>query len=148
MTVLYADSSALIRAYFEDEEDHQLLREMLLEGREEPVVTSELARVELASAARSATTAGRIEDAASLHARIEAQFGSDGSVILLQLRPATILPAAERFVRDHKLRTLDAIHLAVALEEAPAFALDGEVVLVTRDDDQAAAARALGLAVR
>ncbi|MGH2670789.1 MAG: PIN domain-containing protein, partial [bacterium] len=59
MSLLYADTSALVRAYFEDEPDHARLREKLLEG-EEPVVTSELARVELASAIRAAAETGRL----------------------------------------------------------------------------------------
>ena len=49
---------------------------------------------------------------------------------------------------EHRLRTLDAMHLAVAAEEAPALADEGEVVFVTRDQDQATAAAALGLTLR
>jgi uncharacterized protein len=68
-------------------------------------------------------------------------------VALVRLRPEIILPAAYRLVLDHRLRTLDVVHLAVALEEAPGLSEDGEVVLVTRDEDQAKAARRAGLAV-
>ncbi|MBA2487996.1 MAG: hypothetical protein H0V36_01580 [Chloroflexi bacterium] len=51
-------------------------------------------------------------------------------------------------VTDHRVPTLDAIHLAVAIEECPALA-DGEAIeFVTRDRDQAAAAVALRLMVR
>ncbi len=53
MTLLYADPSALARAYLADEPDHAMLREMLLAGPDQ-VVTSALARVELASAIRAA----------------------------------------------------------------------------------------------
>ena len=60
MTLLYADTSALVRAYFEDEPDHAPLRERLLEGGE-PVVTSELARVELASAIRVEELVGTLD---------------------------------------------------------------------------------------
>lgn len=147
MSVLYADSSALVRAYFEDEEDHDELRELLLESRE-TVVSSELARIELASVVRSAAQARRIRDESELQKRIEHDCESGGSLILVQLDARTTLPVAYELVRRHRLRTLDAIHLAVALEDAPAFAGSEEVVLVTRDEDQAAAARALGLAVR
>jgi len=144
--VLYADSSALLRAYFRDEDDHESLRRLLLESGE-LVVTSELARVELASAVRSASDAGRIRDRTALERRIEANYGPGGPLILLELDRLTVLPTAHRLVREHRLRTLDAIHLAVALEDARTLADGAAVVLVTRDADQAAAARALGLAV-
>jgi hypothetical protein len=42
--------------------------------------------------------------------------------------------------------TLDAIHLAVALTSGTALAGGDSVVLVTRDDRQAAAAATMGLA--
>lgn len=147
MSFLYADSSALIRAYFEDEDDHEELRSML-RGGEESVMTSELTRVELASAVRSAVRAGRIRNEDRLHARIAADTGERGAVFLAKLRPQAILPLAYQLLRTHRLRTLDAIHLAVALEDASEYAGSEDVVLVTRDADQAAAARALGLAVR
>jgi len=50
-------------------------------------------------------------------------------------------------VTTHTVRTLDAIHLAVALTDATALAAGEPVVLVTRDQQQAAAARAVGLPV-
>ncbi|MHB1242305.1 MAG: type II toxin-antitoxin system VapC family toxin [Gaiellaceae bacterium] len=145
--MLYADSSALVRAYFEDEDDHEALRHLLLESGE-TVVTSELARVELASAVRSASATGRIRDREAFENRIEANYDEGGPLILIELDARSALGTAHRLVRHHRLRTLDAIHLAVALEDAPVFAGSDEVVFVTRDADQAAAARALGLAVR
>ncbi len=146
VTLLYADTSALVRAYFEDEPDHAELRERLLEGTE-PVVTSELARVELASAIRAAATAGRMRGHAGLLARIDADCEENGPIALLRLRAQAVLPVAYDLVREHRLRTLDAIHLAVALEECPVLARDGVVVFVTRDEDQAVAAAALGFVV-
>lgn len=147
MSLLYADTSALLRAYFADEPEHAELRAMLLEG-EEPVVTTELTRVELASAVRAAASAGRFRRWRALLARIDADCGEDGPIALLRLRPEAILPAAYRLVLEHRLRTLDALHLAVALEECPALAGGEDVVFVTRDGQQAAAAEAVGLPVR
>jgi hypothetical protein len=73
--------------------------------------------------------------------------GDDGPFTLLRLDPRVVLPMARQLVGQQALRTLDAIHLAVALTDAAALT-DGEpVVLVTRDEQQAAAARALGLGV-
>ncbi len=135
-----------MRAYFEDEQDHAPLRGRLLEGGE-PIVTSELARVELASAIRSAGTAGRLRRSAGLLARIDADCEENGPIALLRLRPEAVLPLAYSIVLEHRLRTLDAIHLAVALEECPVLAGDDDIVFVTRDEDQAVAAAAVGFSV-
>ena len=147
MTLLYADTSAILRAYFADEPDHSGLRDLLLES-DEAVVTSELARVEMASAVRAAATGGRIRRWRALLARIDADFGEGGPITLLALRPEQVLPVAYQLVLDHRLRTLNATHLAVAIEECPRLAETGDFVFVTRDIEQARAGRALGLAVR
>ena len=145
MSLIYADSSALVRAYFPDEPDHADMRTLLLEGNE-PVVTSEIARLELASAARAASSGGRLSRWSELLARIDLDLAEGGPIGPIGLRPDLILPAAYRLVVEHRLRTLDAIHLAVCVEECPAFAGDDTIIFVTRDGEQAAAARALGLA--
>lgn len=103
--------------------------------------------MEIASAVRSAASAGRLRRWRTLLAGIEADFAEDGPITLLALRPALILPAAYGLVVDYRLRTLDAIHLAVAVQECPQLAGDGEFTFVTRDEDQARAARQLGIAV-
>lgn len=146
MSLRYADTSALLRAYFADEPDHAQLRASLLEG-DEPVVTSEVTRVEMASAVRAAAVAGRLPRWRELLDRIDADCAEDGPIALLALRPRLVLPTAHRLVLDHRLRTLDAIHLAVALEECPELADGEDVVFVTRDKDQAVVAGALGLRV-
>ena len=147
MSLLYADTSAIVRAYFADEPDHQDLRGLLLEGPE-PVVTSEVSRVELAGAVRGASRAGRLRRWRGLLARIDADCAEEGPITLLALRPGVVLPAAYRLVLEHSLHTLDAVHLAVALEECPALAQDEEIVFVTRDEGQAGAATALGFTLR
>lgn len=147
MSLLYADSSALVRAYFADETDHAELRSLLLEQRE-PVVTSEITRLELASAVRAASAAGRVARSRGLLARIDGDLAEDGAISPIDLRAEVIFPTAYRFILDHRLRPLDAIHLAVCAEDCPALAGDDEIIFVTRDDDQAKAARALGFTVR
>jgi len=144
VSLIYADSSALVRAYFPDEADHVDLRTLLLEGKD-AVVTSEIARLELASAARAASSAGRLPRWSELLARIDVDLAEGGPIGAIGLRPDLIFPAAYRLVVEHRLRTLDAIHLAVCVEECPAFAGDDTIIFVTRDREQAAAARALGL---
>lgn len=147
MSLLYADTSALARAYFSDEDDHAELRKMLLEGKD-PVVTSEIARLELASAVRAAVSGRRLARSSDLLARIDGDFAEGGRIGPIDLRSDIILPAAYRLVVEHGLRTIDAIHLAVCVEDCPAFAGDFPIAFVTRDVDQAAAARTLGLDVR
>ena len=146
MSLLYADTSALLRAYFVDEPEHEELRGMLLDG-EEPVVTSELARVEMGSAIRAAARGGRLRRWKALLARFDADCQEDGPIALLRLRSELVFPSAYRLVLEHRMRTLDALHLAVAIEECPAVAGDEEVVFVTRDADQGVAAAAAGLSL-
>lgn len=139
---LFADTSALARVYLEDEPESHELR-TLLRNSSEAVVASELVRVELARAAKSAERARRIPDALRVLSRIDADLG--GPVGLVYLDPMTILPLARGLVLEHRLGTLDAIHLAVAVEERRRS--PDPVVFVTRDADQAAAAQALGFTV-
>jgi uncharacterized protein len=146
MTVLYGDPSALIRAYFADEVDHDALREMLLFGNE-PVVLSEIGRLEVASAMMAAERAGRVADGSRLIARFEADCAEGGPLHLLALRSGSV-DRANQLVLSHPLRALDALHLAVALEDALAIAADEDVAFVTRDRRQADAAIAMGFDVR
>jgi len=146
LSILYADTSALIRAYFADEPDHDELHKLLIEG-DEPVVASELARVEFASAVTSAFRANRITDGERVRTRFDADCGEDGVFTLLRLDPETTLPVAYNLVTTHQLRTLDAIHVAVALTDVATLAAGEPVTFVTRDHRQAAAAQANGLTV-
>lgn len=147
MSVLYADPSALVRAYLSDEPEHQELRAMLLEGTHK-VVTSEVSRVEHASAIHAAARAGRIANPRGSLDRFDLDIGDEGRVNMLVLRPGPILRLAYDLVSAHRLRTLDAIHLAVALEDGRTAAVGEDLAFVTRDEDQATAARELGLTVR
>jgi uncharacterized protein len=149
VTLLYADTSALVRCWLPDEDrsDSEHLRRLLLEG-EDPVVTSELTRLEVASAVHAAVRAGRLRRADGVLRRADRDWGVEGPVALLALRPAEVLPAARQIVLDHPVRTLDALHLAVATTTAAELAAGDPVEFVTRDARQADAAKALGLPVR
>ena len=105
------------------------------------VATSELSSVELAGAIKGAERAGRIARAEVLLATVEADLGTE--IELVRLDPERVLPEARRLLLTHCLRALDAIHLAVAVELRDSTRED-DVVFVTRDRDQAAAAKALG----
>lgn len=146
MSVLYADTSAIIRAYFADEPDHEPLRHLLLEGSA-PVVTSELTRVEFASAVTAAHRTQRLHEPRTVLDRFDADCGEDGAITLLRLDPSTVVALARELVTSRRVRTLDAIHLAVALTDAATLASGESVTLVTRDQNQATAAIAEGLTV-
>lgn len=146
VTLFYVDTSAVIRAYFIDEEDHEPLQRLLFEGSH-PVVTSELTRVEFASATAAAYRINRISDPDTVLDLFDVDCGDDGAIALLRLDPEVVLPLARSMVAEHPLRTLDAIHLAVALTAATQLAAGEPITVVTRDQRQRAAAVALGLAV-
>jgi predicted nucleic acid-binding protein len=145
VNVYYADTSAIVRAYFADEVDHSVLKATLIDGGN-AVVTSEIARVEFASAVGAASRAGRIRRPEVFLTRFDADCGPSGAIALLRLDPSLVLGSARDLVRAYGVRTLDALHLAVVLTEAVSLARGGVVTLVTRDAGQAAAAHALGLA--
>lgn len=144
--VYYADTSALVRAYVSGEPHNAELRRRLLNG-DVPVVTSVLTRVEFASAVAAAGRAGRLRRPRLLLDRFDADCRENGPVTLLDLDAGTAFPLARRLVREHPLRALDAIHLAVALTEAVELAAGEPVSLVTCDKAQATAADSLGLAL-
>ncbi len=142
----YVDTSALVRCYLADEPEHVELRELLLESAE-PVVTSELTLLEMASAVWAAGRAGRLSDPDELWAQIEADCAEGGPVSLLRLQTQGALARAVELVARFPLRTVDAIHLAVATTTVVELAAGEPVTLVTRDHRQRAAAEALGLVV-
>jgi predicted nucleic acid-binding protein len=137
---LFVDTSALARVYLEDEPDSSGLRALILDSGE-AVVASELARVELARSAIGAERSGRLVSATILLQRVDADLA--GPIGIIDLEPSTVLPRARELVLEHRLGTLDAIHLAVAIEFRTAED-DEPITFVTRDADQAAAAKALG----
>lgn len=145
MIVLYADTSAVVGAYMADEPDHDVLESMLFDA-DDAVVTSELTRVEFASALAAAARSGRVRRPALLLERFDVDCGEDGRLSLLRFDSAAIFPVAYGLVGAQRLRTLDALHLAVAVTVAAQLA--DEVVLLTRDARQAEAGAKLGLAVR
>ena len=143
MTVHYADTSSIVGAYFADEARHEELRALLLEG-DGQVVTSELARLELTSAVMAAARAGRLDDAGPVLDRFDVDCGDAGRLALMRLVPERTLPEARRLLLAHPLRSLDALHLAVAVTLRQDVVIDDEVVFVTEDRTQARAARAEG----
>jgi len=142
LTVRYADTSVLVSAYFMDEARHDAMRRLLLEG-EDQVLTSELTRLEFVSAATAATRAGRIADPSSVLSAFDADCATDGPLVLVRFVERT-WSEAYRVLVAHRLRTLDALHLAAAITVRTDMAADESWVFVTADGNQAQAALAEG----
>jgi predicted nucleic acid-binding protein len=139
--IVYADTSALGSVYLGDEADAAWLREILFDGHD-PVVTSELADVELASLLARAMRDRRIDapTLTQLLAEHDVHTASDGPIGIVPITRAT-LAAARAFALEASVRSLDALHLAAAR----GLVDEGEdVVILTRERRQGAAAAALG----
>ncbi|WP_410632125.1 type II toxin-antitoxin system VapC family toxin [Amycolatopsis sp. cmx-4-83] len=145
VTVLYADTSAVVGAYLAGEADHAGLRKLLIDDGH-LVLTSELTRLEFASAMTAAKRTGRIPDAREFLD----QFDEDARTVLgvIPLEPRRIFAAARRLVTEnYPVRTLDAIHIAVAMHDTAELTGGEPVTFVTRDERQADAAKANGFEV-
>jgi len=124
--VIYADTSALLKLVVAEKETARLRR--WLRQSAEPVVTNDIGMVELLRAA----------------ARVSQEAVSAARLLLPRLDRLGLTPtalAAAAVLAPPTVRTLDALHLASALE------LRDLSVLVTYDTRLAEAARAQGLLV-
>jgi predicted nucleic acid-binding protein len=119
---VYADSSALVKLVHAEPESGALRRFL----RTSRVLTSEIAVVEVVRAEKVADPPSSVASAASLLDRIE----------LVSVTRELLQRGAE--LTSRRLRSLDAIHLATALEVAPDE-------LVAYDQRLLEAARAAGL---
>lgn len=143
--IIYVDTSALARAYLGDEDDGAELAELIFEGAD-PVVTSQLSDVEIASAFARAARERVVS--ASVAERLLRGYTADtsnsGPIGIVALDAETI-SLAQSYVRRVSVRSLDALHLATAAH----FAQKGteDVRLLSRDARQLQAASALDLAV-
>lgn len=124
--MIYLDSSALLKLLFEESESAALAL-WISEQAGEPMVSSELARVEVIRAAR------RLDPDVVPAARVLMS-----QLDLIPLTSGVIDEAAD--VGEPLLRTLDAIHLASALSIQAHL-----TALVAYDNRLVAAARAVGI---
>lgn len=143
--MLYVDTSALVRAYMADEAGHDGLVELLRTGHE-MVATSSLTAVEAASAFRLAVRAGRLteQEGRWLLDTLDHDLGPDGVIGVFTFDVERALARARLLLLRHPLRTLDALHLAIAEHEGHQLAAGEPLVFVTRDQGQRDAAEALG----
>ncbi|MEV6874803.1 type II toxin-antitoxin system VapC family toxin [Amycolatopsis sp. NPDC051128] len=147
VTVFYVDTSALVTAYLRDEPEHDKFRKLLLEG-DAPILSSDFTRIEFAGAMTAAKRTGRIPDPAAVLAHFDHLASPDGDLVLIPFSPDRVIPAARRLVTEnYPVRTLDAIHIAVAMHSTAELTGGESVTFVTRDERQAEAAEANGFEV-
>ncbi len=140
---LYADTSALVTAYLDDETDGHEYRSLIFAGNN-VVATSVLTTIELASAFHRAARAGRIQTPGAYIDRAEADCSSGGRIAVLPLDVIALGADTRRLLGNYILGSADAIHVATAI----ALRSDRvETGFVTRDQRQAEAARAEGFDV-
>ena len=123
----YLDTSAAVKLVVEEVGSTALRR--WLQAAEVPIVSSDLMRTELMRATRRGAPDQMVQARAVLD-----------SLVLLTVSTAVFERAGD--LEPDLLRSLDAVHLAAALELGDE--LDG---LVTYDDRLASAAQALGISV-
>jgi uncharacterized protein len=113
---------------------------------EDALVTSTWTLVDVASALTRAARGGRA-DLDRLLAAFESDTATDGPVTLLRPDQAAVEGRAIEIVREHALRSLDALHVAVAELAAMPLASPEECGFASRDNAQAAVAGKLGFVV-
>jgi len=141
--IIFVDTSALGSAYLGDESDGRWVSDVIFDGPD-PVVISELADVEFASLLVRAQSDGRIDanEMDECLAAYKQHTADDGPIGVVPLAHDSF-SRAQQFVFQVSIRTLDALHLATA--QLLADVSDDDVVILTLDHRQAAAAKALGL---
>lgn len=144
--VRFLDSSFLAAAYLSDERGHGPSAKLL--AGSESLIASELVLTEVSSAIAAAQRSGRLsagEVSAKLKA-LEFDVGPRGRIDLLPLDGPTALARARELVLRHPVRTLDALHLAVAERQGRALGAEN-TVFTTHDRRQRSVAAGLGLNV-
>ena len=141
--LVYVDSSVLARAYLPDEPGHPEAA-ALITGTDHLLVTATWTLVEVTSALVRATRAGRRGDVDALLAVLAADTGEDGPVTLLRADTEQVERRSLDIVREHALRSLDAMHLAAALAAVPLLDPGAALGLASRDEAQRRAGIALG----
>jgi uncharacterized protein len=144
--IAYVDASLLTRAYIPDEDGHDAARAVVMRD-DVALVTGRITRLEVSGALVRAARAGRHGPATFTLAKLDDDLGPGGPVVEVDPPADEVEARALALVREHGLRALDALHLAVASIVLPKLADKGEPVgFASRDGDQAAVAGSLGFA--
>ena len=137
----FFDTSALISAYLNDEPDHQWAREFYIKALEEShsktgagfgidkLIVSSILKYELSKVFRD-------KNRSDLTERIEIE-----NALVIKV-DAQILRKAADFMDKHHLESLDAIHLACAIQAKEKY---GDILFICRDHKLVSAAEKEGL---
>ena len=145
--IAYIDSSVVLRAYFEDEAGSEEAQRLLADRRLAKV-TGKLTRIEVSGAIVRAARAGRLTAPSRSLARLDADLRhGTGRIEVISAPEEQIEAKALAIAREHGLRALDALHVALAAITIPKLADKGEPIgFASRDGDQATVAESLGFA--
>jgi predicted nucleic acid-binding protein len=136
---LYAESSAVL-AWLLDEAAGSAMGGILSQA--EVIVSSDLTLVECDRVLHRAAALGALSEAGAIDVRSRLAAAA-ATWTVLRLTPAIVERARRPFPQE-PIRTLDALHLACALEARAAVA---DIVLLSLDERVRKAARGLGLAL-
>jgi predicted nucleic acid-binding protein len=142
--IAYVDSSLLARAYLRDEEGSEDARRLLADPGIAKV-TGPWTRIEVSAAiVRAGRSGRRVRPARSL-ADLDRDVHPDGRVLPIDAPAELVEAKALQLAREHGLRALDALHVALAAIAIPKLADKGEPLgFASRDGDQATVAVSLG----
>jgi len=144
--IVYVDSSVLARGYLPDEAGHGDAVSLIYQSAH-PLVTAAWTVVEVTSALSRAHRGHRVGNLDAVLTLLGMDTDEDGVIALLRADPVATEVRTTQIARDHAIRSLDALHLAVAELAARPLAGPGEpVAFVSGDKAQRTAARALGFA--
>ena len=146
--IVYVDSSLLARAYLRDEDGSADARRLLADCSIARY-TGRWTRIEVTGAIVRAARGGRKINLPKALGELESDLGTDSARVKV-LEPTgeqveQVEQRALELAREHGLRALDALHVALASIWVPPLADKGEPLgFASRDGDQADVARRLG----
>jgi len=145
--IAYVDSSLLTRAYLRDEDGSEEARRLLAD-RSIAKYTGRWTRIEVSGAIVRAARGRRPVDRQEALADLDNDLRvGTGRIRVLVTDDAEVEAKALAIAREHGLRALDALHVALAAIAIPKLADKGEPIgFASRDGDQATVAESLGFA--
>ncbi len=145
--IAYVDSSVLARAYLRDEDGSEEARRLLADRRIAKV-TGRWTRIEVSAAIVRAVRGRRPVEREQALADLDADLRhGTGRIEVIAAQDVEVETQALALAREHGLRALDALHVALAAIAIPKLADKGEPVgFASRDSEQGAVAAALGFA--
>jgi predicted nucleic acid-binding protein len=145
--IAYVDSSLLARAYLRDEDGSEEARRLLADRRIAKV-TGRWTRIEVSAAIVRAARGRRPIDRNEALADLDNDLRhGTGRIEVISASDVEVEAKALAIVREHGLRALDALHVALAAIAIPKLADKGEPIgFASRDGDQATVAESLGFA--